>query len=67
MSSDSTSDTCHDNWQWLVVRTHIDPKRMHILGVARAEAISTAAETLGVSQSALSRSIAEVESALHSS
>jgi len=47
------------------VRAQIDPKRMrYILEVARAEAISTAAETLGVTQSALSRSIADVESAL---
>jgi len=48
-----------------MARSQIDPKRMrYILEVARAEAISTAAETLGVTQSALSRSIADVESAL---
>lgn len=68
MSTDSTSDTCHEFLKWLVVRTHIDPKRMpHILEVARAEAISTAAGTLGVSQSALSRGITEEASAHRSS
>ncbi len=45
--------------------SQIDLKRMrYVLEVARAEAITTAAETLGVTQSALSRSIAEVEETL---
>lgn len=45
--------------------TPVDVKRMrYVLEVARAEAITTAAETLGVTQSALSRSIAEVEASL---
>lgn len=47
------------------MRHAIDLKRMrHVLETARAETITTAAETLGVTQSALSRSIAEVEQAL---
>lgn len=47
------------------MRSQVDLKRMrYILEVARAEAITTAAQTLGVTQSALSRSIAEVEEAL---
>jgi DNA-binding transcriptional LysR family regulator len=44
---------------------HLDLKRMrYVLEVARAESITSAAETLGVTQSALSRSVAEVEDAL---
>lgn len=43
----------------------IDLRRMrHVLEVARAGAITTAAETLGMTQSALSRSITEVEEAV---
>ena len=43
----------------------IDLKRMrYIIEVARAEAITSAGEVLGITQSALSRSIAEVEEAL---
>lgn len=43
----------------------IDLKRMrYVLEVSRAQSITTAAETLGVTQSALSRSVAEVEDAL---
>lgn len=43
----------------------IDLRRMrHVVEVARAEAITPAAETLAITQSALSRSIAEVESQL---
>jgi len=45
--------------------SHLDLKRMrYVLEVARAESITSAAETLGVTQSALSRSIAEVEDTL---
>ena len=44
------------------LHSSIDSKRMHyILEVARAYSISTAAETLGITQSALSRSIADTE------
>ncbi len=44
------------------LRNSIDSKRMHyVLEVARAYSISTAAETLGITQSALSRSIADIE------
>ena len=47
------------------MRSQIDLKRLrHVLEVARAQAITTAAQTLGVTQSALSRSIAEVEDEL---
>lgn len=47
------------------MRIHLDLKRMrYVLEAARAQAITTAAETLGVTQSALSRSIAEVEDTL---
>jgi DNA-binding transcriptional LysR family regulator len=43
----------------------VDLKRMRaVVEVARAEAITTAAETLGLTQSAVSRSVAEVEEAL---
>ena len=43
----------------------VDLKRMRTLvEVARAESITAAAETLGVTQSAVSRSVAEVEEAL---
>ena len=49
----------------ITMRHHIDLRRMrYVLEVARSQAITTAAETLGVTQSALSRSIAEVEDAL---
>ncbi len=46
--------------------THqIDLRRMRtVVEVARAEAITTAAETLGLTQSAVSRTVAEVEDAL---
>lgn len=47
------------------LRKSIDSKRMHyILEVARAYSSSTAAETLGITQSALSRSIADIETEL---
>ena len=43
-------------------RTQIDLKRLrYIIEVARAESITTAAETLALTQPALTRSIAEVE------
>ncbi len=43
----------------------VDLKRMRaVVEVARAEGITTAAETLGLTQSAVSRSVAEVEEAL---
>lgn len=44
---------------------YVDLKRMrYVIAVARAEGITNAAEVLGVTQSALSRSLAEVESSL---
>lgn len=44
---------------------YVDLKRMrYVIAVARAGGITIAAETLGVTQSALSRSIAEVEASL---
>jgi len=47
------------------MRSQIDLKRMrYILEVARAEAITTAAQTLAISQPALTRNIAEVEAEL---
>lgn len=47
------------------MRSHVDLKRMrHIVEVARAETITVAAETLGLPQPALTRSIAEVEEEL---
>ena len=47
------------------MRGQIDLKRMrHVLEAARGQSITTAAETLGLTQSALSRSLAEVEEAL---
>jgi len=43
----------------------LDLRRMrYIVEVARSEAITSAAETIGITQSALSRSLAEVEEAL---
>lgn len=48
-----------------IMRSNIDLKRMrYVVEVARAEAITTAAQTLAITQSALSRSIAEVEEEL---
>lgn len=48
-------------------RSQIDLRRMrYVLEVSRAQSFSTAAETLGVTQSALSRSVAEVEEELGS-
>ena len=45
--------------------TPIDLRRMRtVVEVARAEAITTAAQTLGLTQSAVSRTVAEVEDAL---
>ncbi len=45
--------------------SQIDLRRMRaIVEVARAEAITTAAQTLGLTQSAVSRTVAEVEEAL---
>jgi LysR family pca operon transcriptional activator len=45
--------------------SQIDLRRMRtVVEVARAEAITTAAETLGLTQSAVSRTVAEVEDAL---
>jgi DNA-binding transcriptional LysR family regulator len=47
------------------VPTQIDFKRLrYVVEVARAESITTAAETLGLTQPALTRSIGEVESLL---
>lgn len=47
------------------MRGQIDLKRMrHVLEVARGQSITTAAETLGLTQSALSRSLAELEESL---
>ncbi|MEZ5557680.1 MAG: LysR family transcriptional regulator [Pseudomonadales bacterium] len=47
------------------MKTQVDLKRMrYIVEVARAQSITTAAETLGLTQPALTRSIAEVEQEL---
>ncbi|MBP6815996.1 MAG: LysR family transcriptional regulator [Burkholderiaceae bacterium] len=55
----------HGNTRPLATHGQIDLKRMrHILEAARGQSITTAAETLGLTQSALSRSLAEVEAAL---
>ena len=46
-------------------RSQIDLKRMRtVVEVARAESITTAAHTLGLTQSAVSRTVAELETAL---
>ncbi len=45
--------------------SHIDLKRLrYVVEIARAESITTAAETLGLTQPALTRSLGEVESVL---
>ncbi len=49
------------------MRNQIDLKRLrYILEVARAESITTAAETLSLTQPALTRAIADVEAVLKS-
>ena len=47
------------------MRTQIDLKRLrYIVEIARCESITTAAETLSLTQPALTRSVAEVENEL---
>ncbi len=51
----------HYKKEW-VIGMSIDLKRLrHVVAVARAENITLAAETVGITQSALTRSVAEVE------
>ena len=65
MKQNPDSYPCYYISECQKVRNQIDLKRIRfILEVSRAESITTAAETLGFTQSALSRSIAEVEEAL---
>lgn len=68
MRTNSVLASCHSYFECHVegqVSYPIDLKRMrYVVEVARAEAITSAGDTLGITQSALSRSIAEVEDTL---